>query len=98
MRTVAAWTVSVPARMARARESLVFIATHFKLRSHVADAFFESPVPGRGARARLRRLQAEGRAASGRETAGPRALHHVPFDEHRLPAPAAAEGTRGVHG
>src|SRR5438093_7295409 len=97
MRTVAAWTtVRVPARMARARESLVFIATHFKLRSHAADPFFDAPVPG-DAGARLRPVQRKGRAAPGREAAGPCPLHHVPFDRHRLPAAAAAEGTRGLH-
>src|SRR5262245_57526982 len=97
MRTVAAWTtVSAPARMAGTRESLVFIATHFKLRGHVADSFFEPPVPG-GARTRLRHIQRKGRAAPGREAPGPRPLHHVPLDRHRVPAPAAAEGACGVH-
>src|SRR5204863_6390687 len=98
MRTVAAWaTVRVAARMARARENLVFIATHFKLRGHVADPFFESSVPGDPG-ARLRHVQRKGRAAPGREAPRPRPLHHVPFDWHRLPAAAAAEGTRGLHG
>src|SRR5262245_53037296 len=96
MRTVAAWTAVRPAAArARARGSLVFIATHFKLRGHVADPFFDAPVPGR-AGARLRHVQGEGRAAAGREAPRSRPLHHVPLDGHRVPAAAPAEGARVV--
>src|SRR5215813_5299513 len=59
MRTDAAWTAAEAATRARARESLVFIATHFKLPRHVADPLFEPSPPG-WFDARLRRLQGEG--------------------------------------
>src|SRR5262249_45587201 len=98
MRTDAAWTAAEAAARtrARARESLVFIATHFKLPRHVADPLFEPRAPGRFG-ARLRRLQGEGPAAARRETAGARPLHHLPLDRDGLPPAAAAEGPRRLH-
>src|SRR6478672_7764749 len=96
MRTVAAWRVSEPAATARARESLVFIATHFKLPGHVADSFFGTPAAG-GVDARFRGVQRQGPAAAGRKAAGTRPVHHLPFDRHRVPAAAAAQGAHRLH-
>src|SRR5262252_4151352 len=96
MRTVAAWTAAEATRRARTRESLVFIATHFKLPGHVADPLFE-PFRAGGDLARLRRVQGQSAAAPRRETAGARPLHHLSFDRHRLSAAAAAEGTDRLH-
>src|SRR5579872_4232071 len=90
MRTVAAPSVRpAQAARARARESLVFIATHSKLPRHVADSFSERPRAA-GVRARLRRLQGEGAAAVHRKAARTRALHRVSCERHFLPAAAAA--------
>src|SRR6266850_1505102 len=99
IRTVAAWRVRVPSARAGAssRESLVFIATHFKLPGHVAVSFFELPAPGRRLDPRLRRLQGKGPAAPRREAPGPCPLYHVPFDQHGVPAAAAPEGADGIH-
>src|SRR5205809_6954942 len=91
IRTEAAWTAADAARRAAARESLVFIATHFKLPGHVADPLFESLRAG-GVGARLRRVQGQGPAAPRRKTARPCALYYLPFDRNGLPAAAAAEG------
>src|SRR5438477_319786 len=80
MRTVAAPRARLPAsENARIRESLVFIASHFKLPGHVVDLLF-CPVLPAGPRARLRRVQSDGPAAPDRKAAGPRSLHHVPLD------------------
>src|SRR4051794_30869013 len=91
IRTVAASKVRLPASTARARESLVFMATHFKLPRHVGDCFFGAARPV-GILARFRGLQGESAAAACRKAAGPCPLHHLPFHRHRLPAAAAAEG------
>src|SRR5262249_24046289 len=85
------------ATRARTRQSLVFIATHFKLPGHVADPLVELLRAG-GDLARLRRIQGQGAAAPRRETARARPLHHLSFHQHRLSAAAAAEGTIGLHG
>src|SRR4026209_1258191 len=77
IRTVAACSgrvVRVPSRSAR--ESLVFIATHFKLPSHVADLILELEGPGGRLEPRLRLLQDESRAPARRETSGPCPLYH----------------------
>src|SRR5205823_1887526 len=95
-RTVAAWTVRVPRVRASSRESLVFIATHFKLPGHVVDSFFELPAPG-AIDAGFRRLQGKGPAAAGGEAAGPRPLHHLPFDRHGLPPAAAPQRPHDVY-
>src|SRR3954470_874254 len=81
MRTVAAFSVREPAARATrtARESLVFIATHFKLPGHVADAFFDAARAG-GILARLRYVQGKGPAAPRGKTAWTCALHHLPLD------------------
>src|SRR4051812_22666060 len=97
MRTDAAWTAAEAATRASARESLVFIATHFKLPAHVADPLFERLRAGRLG-ARSRRVQGQDSAAAGGETAGPRPLHHLSFDRHGIPSAAAAEGTGRLHG
>src|SRR2546430_566200 len=80
MRTVAAWIVTAERQTARPTKRLVFIGTHFKLRSHVVDPLFRSVDPGgssgsgaHASAARLRRLQGEGRAALSREAPRPRA-------------------------
>src|SRR4029077_17604718 len=98
MRTVAAWTAAEAATTARARArgSLVFIATHFKLPGHVADPLFGLLRAG-GVGARLRRVQGQGPAAARRETAGPCPLHPLPLDRDGLPAAAAPQGADRVH-
>src|SRR5213593_728748 len=102
--TVAAWSESVASGKAptrtRATKDLVFIATHFKLPSHVVDPLFHGMGPGaRGPRvldARLRRLQSENRAASAREAPRSRALLRLPFHRHELPPAAALAGPEDV--
>src|SRR5262245_40631660 len=97
MRTVAAERGRVArAASARATESLVFIATHFKLPGHVADPLFKRAVPT-ALQPGLSILQDEGAAAAGREAAGARPLHHVPLAEHGVPRGAAAEGADRLH-
>src|SRR6266481_10197813 len=97
IRTVAAWRVRVPSARAISRESLVFIATHFKLPGHVDVPFFDLPAPGGLVSVELRPLQGEGPAAPRREAARPCPLHHVPFDRHGVPAAAPPERADGIH-
>src|ERR1700722_9211852 len=97
MRTVAAPSVRpAQAAIARVRESLVFIATHFKLAGHVADSFSERPRAA-GVRPRLRRVQGEGAAAVHRKAARTRRRHRVSCQRHALPPAAAAEGADAAH-
>src|SRR5256885_1621003 len=96
IRTEAAWTAADAARRASARESLVFIATHFKLPSHVADPLFDS-FRASGLGARLHRVQGQDSAAARGKAAWARTLHHLPFDRDRLPPAAAAEGPQRLH-
>src|ERR1700704_6164968 len=80
IRTVAACSERVASGRRRARtKDLVFIATHFKLPSHVVDPLFHGMGPGRPGGsgilgARLRRVQGQDRAASAREAPRSRPL------------------------
>src|SRR5438552_64212 len=103
IRTVAACSdrASGRTRVRATTKDLVFIATHFKLRSHVADPLFHDVGPDRAGGsgrlgAQLRRVQGEDRAASARETARSRTLRRVPFDRHELPPAAALAGPEDV--
>src|SRR5947207_15523223 len=90
IRTVAAPRARGPASdKARIRESLVFIATHFKLPGHVVDLLFRAAVPA-GAGARLRCLQGDRAAAADREASGACPLHYLPFDRDGVPADSAS--------
>src|SRR5215471_10746626 len=97
IRTVAAWRVSV-ARSASpiAIESLVCIATHFKLPGHVADPLFHVD-PANLVHPRLRLLQDESPAAVPRKAARTRPLLDLPRPEHRLPPGGAAQGADRVY-
>src|SRR5262249_9388933 len=96
MRTVAASSAADARSRARPRESLVFIATHFKLPGHGADPLFH-PAGAGGLVARLRGVQGHGPAAAGQKPAGARSLHHLPFDRDPVPAAAVAEGARRLY-
>src|SRR5580765_6090814 len=105
IRTVAACSErvtsgSAPARTTAATKDLVFIATHFKLPSHVVDPLFRGLGPGTGrpgiVDARLHRVQGENRAPPAREASRPRALCRLSFHRHELPAAAALARAEGV--
>src|SRR5262245_29978583 len=81
---------------AKAIESLVFIATHFKLPGHVAHPLFHVD-PADLVHPRLRVFQDQGPAAAARKAARTRPVLDLPRTKHRLPPGRAAQGAHRVH-